>query len=446
MKEKHLFSNRMLITLLVPVVCEQVLNSLMGTVDTVMVSRVGSAAMSAASLVDSINILIIYAFAALATGGAIICAQYVGSRKYERASEVGRQLVCVVTIISVLTAAFCLIFQDGILHLIFGQVDADVMEQSKIYFFYTAMSFPFIALYNAGAAVFRSQENTKGPMLISVSSNLLNILGNAFLIFVLDMGIAGAAIATLLSRVYSAVFVLWRLYHKKNKVPVRSYHTIRPNGPMIKKILTLGIPNGIENGMFQLGKLAIQSTVSTLGTIAIAANAMTSIEEQLSSMAAIGIGIGMMTVVGECIGAGRQDEAVYYIKKLFCVSEVVMILSCVGVYLMTGPLTRIGAMEAESASLCIFMTLCITIVKPIFWTSAFVPAYGMRAAGDVRFSMTVTTTTMWVCRFCITVFLIRVMGFGPIAVWIGMFCDWAVRGLIFQWRFYSRKWLKHQVI
>ena len=215
---------------------------------------------------------------------------------------------------------------------------------------------------------------------------------------------------------------------------------------MIRRVLALGIPSGIENSMFQLGKLAIQSSVSTLGTVAIAAQAMTNILENLNGIAAIGVGIGLMTVVGQCRGAGRKDEAVYYIKKLSVLAEIIVVASCLLVFALTIPVTKLGGMEPESARMCFHMISWITVVKPIVWTLAFIPAYGLRAAGDVKFSMITSCCTMWACRFCLCVFLIRVLGFGPMGVWIGMFADWTVRGIIFTWRFHSRKWLEHKVI
>ena len=379
-----MFTNRMIRNLLVPVVLEQILNLIMGTADTMMVSNVGSAALSAVSLVDSINVLLIQAFSALAAGGAIVCAQYIGQRNYEKANMSARQVLFIITAISVVVSAVCLIFQKPLLRLIFGAVDADVMRASETYFFFTALSFPFIAAYDSAASIFRAQENTKGPMTISMS--------------------------------------------------------------MIGRILGLGIPSGIENSMFQLGKLAIQSTVSTLGTAAIAAQAMTNILENLNGIAAIGVGVGLMTIVGQCLGAGRKDEAVYYIKKLCVIAEAVIIVSCLIVYILVRPVTILGGMESTSAEMCIHMITWITIVKPVVWTMAFVPGYGLRAAGDVKFSMITSCCTMWVCRFCLCVFLIRVLGFGPMGVWIGMFADWTVRGIIFTWRFHSRKWLEHKVI
>ena len=438
----------MICSLLIPVVLEQLLNSIMGTADTMMVSNVGSAALSAVSLVDSINVLVIQAFSALAAGGAIVCAQYIGQRNKEKANESARQVLFIITAISVAVSLICLVLQKPLLRLIFGSVEPAVMRASETYFFYTALSFPFIAAYDSAASIFRAQDNTKGPMIISMISNVMNIAGNAVMIWVFHMGVAGAALSTLISRIFCAVVVIIQLRKEREgqEIVVRDYFKIRPDWSMIRRILGLGIPSGIENSMFQLGKLAIQSTVSTLGTAAIAAQAMTNILENLNGIAAIGVGVGLMTIVGQCLGAGRQDEAVYYIKKLCVIAEVIIIISCLGVFALTKPITILGGMEKESADMCFHMVMWITIVKPLVWIMAFIPGYGLRAAGDVKFSMIVSCCTMWACRFCLCVFLIRVMGFGPMGVWIGMFADWTLRGIIFTWRFHSRKWLQHKVI
>ena len=447
-QQQHMFSNRMICSLLIPVVLEQLLNSIMGTADTMMVSNVGSAAISAVSLVDSINVLVIQAFSALAAGGAIVCAQYIGQKNKEKANESARQVLFIITAISIAVSLICLVFQKPLLRLIFGSVEPAVMRASETYFFYTALSFPFIAAYDSAASIFRAQDNTKGPMIISMISNVMNIAGNAVMIWVFHMGVAGAALSTLISRIFCAVVVIIQLRKEKEgqEIVVRDYFEIRPDWSMIRRILGLGIPSGIENSMFQLGKLAIQSTVSTLGTTSIAAQAMTNILENLNGIAAIGVGVGLMTIVGQCLGAGRQDEAVYYIKKLCVIAEVIIIISCLGVFALTKPITILGGMEKESADMCFHMMMWITIVKPLVWIMAFIPGYGLRAAGDVKFSMIVSCCTMWACRFCLCVFLIRVMGFGPMGVWIGMFADWTLRGIIFTWRFHSRKWLQHKVI
>ncbi len=350
----HMFSNIDLRKLLVPLIIEQVLNSLMGTADTMMVSNVGSAAISAVSLVDSINVLVMQAFVALSAGGTIVCSYYVGHKNMEKARDGAQQLLFVVTLISVVLAAACIVFRYPLLSFIFGDVEAAVMDASQVYFFITALSFPFIALYDAGASIFRAQGNTRGPMTVSVISNVMNIAGNALLIWGFHMGVAGAAISTLVSRIFCAVIVLWQLRNKKNPVHVRNYLKIRPDGAVIRRILALGIPSGIENGMFQFGKLAIQSTVSTMGTAAIAAQAMTNILENLNGVAGIGIGIGLMTIVGQCLGAGREDEAIYYIKKLMVIGEAVIIASCLLVYALVRPITILGGWK-QKALRCVYI-------------------------------------------------------------------------------------------
>jgi len=441
-----MFTKKQLWVLLVPVIVEQLLNSFMGMADTMMVSQVGSAAISAVSLVDSINILVIQVFSALATGGTIICSQYLGRKDEKDSTEAARQVALTVAVISTVIAFCCIVFRGPLLRLTFGRVEADVMENSQIYFLITALSFPFIALFSAGSAFFRAGGESKFPMRISVISNVLNIAGNAVLIFVFHLGVAGAALSTLFSRIFCAFVIFYFLRKPRQPIVLDHYLSIRPDFPLIGKILAVGIPSGIENGMFQFGKLAIQSSVSTLGTTAIAAQAMTIILENLNGIGGVGVGIALMTVVGQCIGAGRREEAKYYIVKLTLYGEMIIIGSCLFVLAITKPVTFLASMEPESAEMCLRMVIAITIVKPFVWVLSFVPAYGMRAAGDVKFSMIYASLTMWLCRVALCVYLIRYHGFGPIAVWIGMFGDWTVRAIGFTWRFFSERWLKKQVI
>lgn len=445
-EKKMLFSNRDLAKLLLPLMLEQLLTTLMGTVDTMMVSTVGSAAISAVSLVDSINILLIQLFGALAGGGAIICAQYIGKKDIEKAKHGANQLMFIVTVLSVVITAFAVLFNRPLLRLIFGQVEDAVMDASVVYFFITALSYPAIAMYNAGASIYRSHNNSRLPMTISVISNVMNVAGNACLIYVMKWGVAGAAIATLASRVFCAVTIVIMLKRPKEVIGIGKILKIKPDGIELKRILRVGIPTGVENSMFQFGKLAIQSTVSTLGTVAIAAQAMTNILEALNGVAALAVGLGMMTVVGQCIGAKEEEQAIYYIKKLCVIAEVALIIGCAAVCIFVEPITVLAGMEPESAKLCIYMIHAITIVKPLFWALSFVLPYGFRAAGDVKFPMTVSCISMWCCRVALCIFLCRVVGLGTMSVWYAMFTDWAVRCFIFVIRFKNRKWLKKAVI
>lgn len=445
-KSRLMFSNHELFLLLIPVIIEQFLNSFMGMADTMMVTKIGSTAISAVSLIDSINVLMIQVFAALAAGGTILCSQYLGRGDLEGSRRAAEQVTLVVCIISVAISLSCLLLHRPLLQLIFGEIEPLVMRDSIIYFRITALSFPFIALFTAGSSFYRAGGETRFPMMVSVTSNIMNIAGNAIFIFLFDMGVKGAALSTLLSRIFCAFVLFYYLRMPKQPIVINYYAKMRPDLPFILSILKIGIPSGIENGMFQFGKLAIQSSVSTLGTAAIAAQAMTAILENISGITAFGIGIGMMTVVGQCIGAKRQEEARYYIVKLTVISEIFVIICCLTVFAITKPVIWLSGMEAESAKMCLEMMTAITIVKPVIWVFSFIPVYGMRAAGDVRFSMIVSTLSMWLCRVFLCSYLIRVQGFGPIAVWIGMFTDWGVRGILYTIRFLSGKWALKKVI
>ena len=445
-KNNLLFSNKALVALLIPIVVEQLLNSFMGMIDTMMVSNVGSEALSGVSLVDSVNNLIVQLFSAMATGAAIVCSHYVGMRDKEGANNAAKQVVISVGVIALVITVFGIIFKRQILGIIFGQIEPGVMENAVIYFFFTALSYPFLALFSAGSAIFRSCGNSRYPMTVSVISNVINIIGNYILIFTFDMGVTGAAISTFISRVFCMVAVFVALAKPRQDIMVNDYMNIRPDWSLIKTILAIGIPSGIENSMFQFGKLAIQSTVSTMGTAVIAAQAMTNILEGLNGIFGLGVGMCLMTVVGQCMGAGRKEEARYYIIKLCIIAEVGITISCLLVYAMLRPVTVIAGMESTSAALCIEMMTAITIVKPLIWTGSFVPAYGLRAAGDVRFSMTTSIITMWGCRVALCIFLVRTYNMGPMAVWYGMFADWALRSVIFFSRFLSGKWMKKEVI
>ena len=441
-----LFPRRALWMLLIPLIIEQMLNSLMGMVDTLMVSRVGAEAISAVSLVDSINNLVLQVFAAMAAGAAIICSQYLGRKDEKGCNDAAKQIVLTVVVISSAIMIIGVGFRKPLLYLIFGSVEEAVMTNAQIYFLITALSYPFIALFQAGAAFYRACGNSKFTMKTALFANVANIVGNTLFIFVLQMGAAGAAISTLISRALCAFVVFYALRKPGYAIQLKNYFSIRPDLNLIVKILAIGVPSGIENGMFQFGKLAIQSTVSSLGTAAIAAQAMTIIFENVNGMAAVGIGIGLMTVVGQSIGAGRQEEAKYYIVKLAGYAEIAMIISCILVYIAARPVTVLAGMSEESTALCMQMILAITIVKPLLWVPSFTPPNGLRAAGDVRFSMITATLTMWLCRVALSIFLMRVVKTGPIGVWYGMFADWGVRGVIFTIRFVRGKWLRFKVI
>lgn len=440
-----LFDNKTLCWLILPIVIEQFLNSLMGMADTMMVSTVGSEAISAVALVDSINNLVIQIFSALAAGAAIVCSRYIGSGNQKESSRAAGQVVLTVFVISLSITFFCIAGGERLLRLIFGTVEDSVMENAVLYFMITVISYPFLGLFSAGAAFYRASGNSKFPTKVSVVSNMINVTGNALFIYGFQWGVMGAALATLLARIFSTVVIYYCLRKPGQTIIVRDYFKIRPDMKLILAIMAIGVPAGIENGMFQFGKLAVQSTVSTMGTVAISAQAMTDILELVNGIFSNSVGIGLMTVAGQCIGARRKEEAKYYVVKLMGIAWIGVLVSCYLVLAVTKPVTWISGMEPDAARMCFEMVAAMTVVKPLVWVGAFGLPYGFRAAGDAKFSMVVSVSSMWCCRVGLCIFLVRVFHFGLMGVWIGIFVDWIVRAFIFSMRFMSGKWLREEM-
>jgi putative MATE family efflux protein len=441
-----MFSNKDLKRLLIPLIIDQLLMSLIGFVDTVMVSNVSAASLSAVSLVDSINTLVLFLFAALATGGTIVCSQYLGLGDKKAAKNASRQLVVSIFALSALLTILCVLLRGVLLRGIFGSVDDDVMQAAGVYFLITALSYPFIALNDASASLYRAAGNSRLPMLVSLGANVLHIAVNALLIFGFKMGVTGAAVSTLLSRTLGALTMLYLQRRPGQTITLDKLRRFRPDKRVIRMILFIGIPAGVENCLFQLGKLLVQSTVSTLGTTAIAAQALTNTLEGLTSMPSVAIGLGLLTIAGQCMGAGRPDEARRYIIKLTKVSTVVL-ASCIAVvFLLTKPITALAGMDAESAMTTLRLMTLISVVKVFLWPLAFTPVNGMRAAGDVRYAMLVSGISMWVLRVGLSYILVRYAGLGLVGVWIAWFSDWVCRGAFFLGRFLKGTWMQKKVL
>ena len=311
-----LFTRRQLTALLLPLIAEQALSVTIGLADTLMVSSVGEAAVSGVSLVDTFNTLMIQIMSALATGGAVVASQYIGHREEKNARASAAQILFILSVFSLAVAAVVVVGRHAILRGIFGSIDADVMKYAETYFLLSALSYPFIGLYNAGAALFRAQGNSKVSMMSSLVMNVVNIGGNAILIFGFGMGVLGAALASLISRAIACIAVLFLLQKPGCMLRIEGLSALRPNGRLIQRILRVGIPAGIENGMFQIGKLSVASLTSTLGTAAIAANAVANTTSTFLNIPASAVGLAVLTVVGQCLGAGEKEQAVWYARCL----------------------------------------------------------------------------------------------------------------------------------
>lgn len=444
--ENEMFTNKQLKALIIPLIIEQLLAVTVGFADTIMVSNVGEAAVSAVSLVDSINILLINVFAALATGGAVVAAQFIGQGSKDKTRNASQQLILITAVLSSLIMILCLIFNRSLLTLIFGQVESEVMSNAIIYFLFSAISYPFIALYNSGAALFRAMGNSKISMINSLIMNVINIVLNAVFIFGFGLGVFGAVIATLIARVTGCVVILYMLRSKKNDIYIDDYIHMKWNSTYIRKILEIGVPSGLENGMFQIGKIMVQSLVATFGTYAIAANAVSSNLCQMMIIPGTALGLAMVTITGQCIGAKQYEQASYYVKKLMKITVASMFVLSLLIALSSPyifPLYSLSAQTTDLAHQCIWLhaIFCFNI-----WPLSFTLPNALRAANDAKFTMIVSIASMWIFRYYFSFILANDFHLGLLGVWIAMIIDWAVRAVAFVYRYHSGKWQEKELV
>ena len=427
-----LFTRQQLIALLLPLIAEQALSVTIGLADTLMVSSVGEAAVSGVSLVDSFNTLMIQIMSALATGGAVVTSQYIGRQEPKDAKNAAAQILFILSSFSLLVAAVVVAGRHAILRGIFGSIDVDVMRYAETYFLLSALSYPFIGLYNAGAALFRAQGNSKISMMSSLVMNVVNIGGNAVLIYGFKMGVMGAALASLVSRAIACVAVLYLLQRPACPLRVDGLQALAPKARLIQQILRVGIPAGIENGMFQIGKLSVSSLTSTLGTAAIAANAVANTTTTFLNIPANAVGMAALTVVGQCLGAGEKDQAVYYSRRLMLFAYCGAWFMNLSAFLFANKFALgLFSLSPEAYAMALEVMVWFNIV---------------RAAGDARFTMTVSIVSMWAFRVGVCYLCVLAFHGGLLAIWMGMYLDWAFRSLCFFVRFVRGKWLEQQVI
>ena len=430
-----MFTRKDLAKLLLPLIVEQLLAVLVGMADVVMVAAVGETAVSGVSLVDSISILIIQMLAALATGGSVVCAQYIGKKQPENACEAAGQLILVTTMVSVVIAVIALIGNRHLLAMIFGKVENSVMENAQIYFWLSALSYPFLAVYNSCAALYRAMGNSKVSMYASLVMNAINIAGNAICVFGLHMGVEGVGIPTLVSRALAAILMLFLIQRPQNVIRIRNLQELRFNGRMIKDILKVGVPNGMENTMFQFGKLFLQSLVSSLGTVAIASYAVASNLVTFEYLVGNAIGLGIITIVGQCVGAGEWEQAKQYTKKLVLVNYAALVVICSLMILFRNQVVGIYNLSPEATRTSAEMLFAHSLAM-VVWPLAFTIPYSLRASFDAPFTMYVSVASMWIFRIASAYFFVKVLNLGVMGVWYGMYIDWVFRGLLFINRFH----------
>lgn len=434
------YSNADLKKLILPLIMEQLLAILVGMLDTVMISGVGEAAVSGVSLVDNINILVIQVFAALATGGAVVAGHALGQRNEEAAGRSAWQMVLFLLYASAVTTVVLIGWHGVILRAIFGQVEAQVMESATTYLIITGLSICPLALYNGCAALFRAMGDSKTTMYISLLMNLLNLIGNALLIFGFKLGVAGAAISTTLSRTVAAALIFTLLFKESRVIHFRHRITARINFKQIKKILYIGIPNGLENSLFQLGKILLLSLVSTFGTSAIAANAVCGTIANFNILPGVSINLAILSVASYCIGAGDYEQTRYYTKKLMRLTSAGMIVVSLLMILLCRKMLLLYHLTPQTEELAVQVIRYHACMCMFAWVPSFSLPNTLRAAGDVIWTMAVAIISMWVFRIGTAYFFSNVFHLGLIGIWIAMTIDWMFRGVCYELRYHGGKW------
>lgn len=445
-KDKLLFSNSALKKLIIPLIVEQLLSIFVGMADSIMVASVGEAAVSAVSLVDSISLLLFFIFSAVATGGTVVAAQYLGSKKKEEACHSCDQLLSLTIVISFVITIIMYLGRGFILNTLFGKVEPDVKAFANTYLLIVFAAIPFMALYNFGAAMFRAMGNTKVSMKISILMNTINVVGNAVLIYGFNRGVEGVAIPTLISRIIAAVIVIMLLKNQDLTVHLSIKYRFGLEGEMVKRILKIGIPNGVENSLFQLGKIMLMSFISTLGTTAVAANAVGNTVSTFEVMPGIAMGHAVITVISHCIGAGDYEQAKYYTKKLLAITYAmhlvinILIFAALPLILKAYNLSEATSILAEK--ILIFHGFFAVTVWPV----AFTLPNTLRAANDAKFTMIISVASMWIFRIGFGILLGGYFGIGVFGVWVAMIIDWFVRVIFFVGRYVKGGWMNKKLI
>ena len=442
MEKKKLFSNADLLRLFLPLTIEQGLEYTVGIAASMMVAQVGEAAVSGVSLVEFVMALIISIFAALAAGGSVVIGQYLGMKNIRNAKRASNQLVKIVVIVAVVVTLVLYLCKPFILDGLFGAISKSVEESASKYFSIVVLSVPFLALYNAVAAVFRTMGNAKLPMKIMLIMNVLNIMGNALLVGVFDMGVLGVAIPTLLSRTLAAVIILYFAMKKDFELRISNPFMEKIDTNMIKKVLSIGAPFGFENGMFHLGRLVVLSIVSMFGTASIAANSVSGNIVMFEVLPGMAINLGLSVIISRCVGAGDFEQAKYYEKKVRKIIHISFLISSVLIIASMPFILKIYNLSEAANKMTWIIVFVHALVMIVIWPSAYMLPIVFRGAADAKFPMIVSIFAMLIFRISFSYLFAVVLNMGMLGTWAAMFVDWLVKAVIFEWYYRKDKWIK----
>jgi putative MATE family efflux protein len=440
------FSNKDLKNMIVPLFLEQLLVMLVGIADTLVISYAGEAAVSGVSLVNQFNNVFVYLFTALASGGAVVISQYIGNGENKVAGKASSQLLLFSVIFSAASAILVLACSEHLLALMFGNVESDVMEACVTYLRISAYSYPALAVYNAGAAIYRSLGKTSVTMYISVISNVINVAGNIIGVFAMKAGVAGVAYPSLIARTFSAVVITALCFQAKNGVTYQAEWLVRWDSGVMSRILGIAVPNGLENGIFQLVKVALSSIVALFGTYQIAANGVAQSIWSLAALSGVAMSPVFITVIGQCMGNGDTAGAEYYFKKLLRTTLAVSAVWNIFIFVLTPVFLHFYAIEDETKQLVFWLV----VLHNVFNTAAFpfsgALGNGLRAAGDVRFTMWVSVVTTVAVRLLFSWIFAVTLNMGVMGIALAMCLDWTVKGIANLLRLRSGKWKQFKVI
>ena len=440
------FSFKSLTVLFLPILVDQAMVAILNIINSSMVSSSGEGAVAAVNMVDSINLFMINFFIAIATGGTVVVAQYMGRYEAKKAGEASAQAILSCTLCAIAIGALIIAFADPLLSVLFGQADENVMSNARVYLIGCCISYPAFAVFQSVAGALRGMGDTRASMMLSVGMNVVVVILNFIFINGIGLGVLGVTFSLNIARMMAAVASVFYLIRTKHELCIKLRYFLRFSRPLQKSIMLIGLPSASEQMFFHGGKILTQTFIVSLGTASMTAYAISMSMIVLFQVPGQALNLAIMTVVGQCMGAGNIQEAKKFIRSFLVTSFILCTLIALVMlpftplmYQMYSPPDGI-AFEAFS---CMFISIAGT---PILWSMAFITPSALRAAGDAKFTSIAAMLSMWIVRVMLGYLLGIVLEFGIVGVVSAMVLEWGVRALIFALRKRGSRWYQHKVI